>query len=260
MLIAQLSDLHLVAPGARLYGHVDTAAALASAIARVNSLAPRPDLVVFSGDLVNHGRSEEYAHLRAQLAGLACPYGLMPGNHDERAALHAAFPEQAFAGAPLLCQRVDLGELSLLLLDTVIAGAEGGEVGAAQLAWLDAACPPARPAMLFLHHPPFATGIAGMDAIGLAGSERLAGWLERHRNVRALAAGHVHRSVFSLFAGIPVLIAPSPAHQIALDLAAGPSDLAYTLEPGGFLLHRWDGHCITSHVVPVAAAAVHRYD
>ena len=106
------------------------------------------DCVVVSGDLVNHGAAAEYAHLRELLAPLPMRVCLMPGNHDDRAALAAAFAgeaeasplRQAFTGAPLCCQRVDLapadGEaLTLLLLDTVIPGEEGGEVGAAQIDW-----------------------------------------------------------------------------------------------------------------------------
>lgn len=260
MLIAQLSDLHFVVPGQRLYRQIDTAGALVRAVERVNALLPRPDLVVISGDLVANGSVEEYAALRRQLARLVMPFRLLPGNHDDRANLRQVFAEQDFCGEPLLCQRLDLGGLSLLLLDTVIPGEEGGEIGAAQLAWLDAACPAAAPVLLFLHHPPFATGIAGMDVIGLAGADRLAAWLAVHRNVRGIACGHVHRAVFTSFAGVATVIAPAPAHQIALDLDGDPAALAWTLEPGGVLLHRYVNDSLVSHVLPLDTAPVRRYD
>lgn len=259
MLIAQISDPHIVAPGRLLYRQIDTAAALRAAVARLAALRPAADLVVVSGDLVNGGRGAEYAHLRQCLAPLSMPIYLLPGNHDDRRELAAACPEQRFAGAPLCCQRVDVDDLTLLLLDTVIAGEEGGEIAAAQIAWLDAACPAARPVVVFMHHPPFVTGIAGMDALRLAGADLLAVWLKGRDNIRAIACGHVHRAVFTAFAGVPTLIAPSPAHQIALDLGGDPAALAWTLEPGGLLLHRWDGECLVSHVLPVAAAAVTPY-
>jgi Icc protein len=271
MLIAQLSDPHVTAAGRRLYGRVDSGAALRLAVSRIGSLRPSPDCVVVSGDLVSDGRADEYAQLAELLSPLAMPVHLLPGNHDDRRMLASAFAaaparlRQQFAAAPLLCQRIDGpaadGEpLTLLLLDTLVPGEEGGEIGTAQLAWLDTACPAADPALLFLHHPPFSTGIAGMDAIGCRGAERLADWLAAHRNVVALSCGHVHRAVFTRFAGIAATIAPSTAHQIALDLSGDAAALSWTPEPAGFLLHRWIGGALVTHLVPSAAAESVRYD
>lgn len=257
--IVQLSDLHLRAPGRRLYGRVDTAGALVRAIARIDALTPRPDLVVLSGDLTDAGAADEYAHLRERLAALAVPYATMPGNHDDRAGLRAAFPEQPWAAGELAQQRRECDAGDLLLVDTLVPGEEGGAVGAAQLAWLDANARADRDALLFLHHPPVRTGIAGMDAIGLAGADALAAWLTRHPRVRAVFCGHVHRAIFTAFAGRPLAIAPSPAHQMALDLSGDASALAWTMEPGGMLLIDWPaGGEPVAHLLPVAAAAVHR--
>ena len=105
MRIAQLSDLHLVPPPGRLYGRVDTAAALATAVARLLALRPLPDLLLLSGDLVDQGRPEDYAYLARCLAPLPFPYRLMPGNHDSREALMAAFPAQDWA-RPRCHQRI----------------------------------------------------------------------------------------------------------------------------------------------------------
>lgn len=259
--IVQLSDPHIVAPGHLLYGQIDTAALLAAAVARVNSLPFAVEAVVVSGDLVNAGRGEEYAHLAALLAPLRAPWYLMPGNHDAREPLREAFPGQPWTPGPLCCARIPAAAGVLLLLDTVVPGEEGGEVAAAQLAWLDAHCPGDRPAFLFLHHPPFATGIAGMDAIACAGGARLAAWLDAHPQVVALACGHVHRPVFTCFAGRPACIAPSVAHQIALELDGAPDALAWSLEPPGFLVHRWcPGAPPVTHVVAVEDGVVHQYD
>ncbi len=79
MLLAQISDLHIKQPGALAYRRVDTAARLSRTIARLNALAPRPDAVVITGDLVDRGSTEEYLHLKALLAPLELPYWLMVG-------------------------------------------------------------------------------------------------------------------------------------------------------------------------------------
>lgn len=251
MLIAQLSDPHVVAPGTLLYGSINTGALFAAAVRRIAGLDPAPDLVVISGDLVNEGSPQEYAHVRTMLGQLRMPWQVMAGNHDDREQLRAAFPDQGFGNCGLCCAKRTQGDLTLLFLDTTIPGEEGGEVGEAQLAWLDESYDPRRANLLFLHHPPFATGIAGLDAIACRGAGCLAEWLTLHREVRALACGHVHRPIFTNFAGRACVTAPSVAHQIACDLSGKPDVLAWCREPASFLMHRWHEGELVTHVLPV---------
>ena len=89
MIVIQLSDPHIVAPGELLYGRVDTADFLARAVAEINRLDPLPDVAVVTGDLVDHGDPAEYEHLRTLLAPLAMPVFVIPGNHDAREPLRA---------------------------------------------------------------------------------------------------------------------------------------------------------------------------
>src|SRR5260221_7375499 len=96
MLIAQLTDMHIKPPGRRAYGIVDTEAFLRAAVAHLVAQRPAPDVVLLTGDLVDAGLAEEYALLRDILAPISCPIYLIPGNHDDRAALCAAFPDHAY--------------------------------------------------------------------------------------------------------------------------------------------------------------------
>lgn len=254
MRIAQLSDLHL-APSP-LYSGVDPWQALSQALVRVAGLRPCPDLLLLTGDLANDGGVSSYRQLKEALLKAGRPFAVLPGNHDDRQALRAVFSEQAWSHDTLACQRVDCGELSLLLLDTLIPGQDGGEITAAHLTWLDGCCPPQGRVVLGLHHPPFPVGIAGMDAIGCAGGKLLADWLEDHPQVEALLCGHVHRPVTTLFAGRLAMTAPATVHQIALQ--DGP--LAWTSEAGGLLVHDcFTGEPLRSHYLPLTAATVVRY-
>jgi 3',5'-cyclic-AMP phosphodiesterase len=99
MIVVQLSDPHIVAPGDLLYGRVDTAEFLARSVAEVNRLDHVPDVVVITGDLVDHGDPAEYEHLRALLAPLAMPVFVIPGNHDTREPLRAAFAGDGYLPA-----------------------------------------------------------------------------------------------------------------------------------------------------------------
>ena len=51
MIIAQIADLHVVSKDRLCYRQIPTNAQLAEAVAHINNLAPRPDLVIASGDL-----------------------------------------------------------------------------------------------------------------------------------------------------------------------------------------------------------------
>ena len=123
VLIAQISDLHIKPPGSLAYGKVDTAAALERCVAALNEFAPRPDLVVISGDLADTPTAEEYDHLKRLLAPLKLPFVGIPGNHDSRQMMRAAFPRAAFAFASgPLNQRLEIGGLDLVLLDSSVHG------------------------------------------------------------------------------------------------------------------------------------------
>jgi 3',5'-cyclic AMP phosphodiesterase CpdA len=273
-LIAQISDLHVKPPGVLAYRKVDTAAGLARCIAELNRLAPRPDLVVISGDLADTPRAEDYDHLETLLAPLAIPLAAVPGNHDDRALLRAALPDQPYASAdgPLNSLR-QIGDLDVVLVDSSVPGAPHGELDSTTLAWLDTtlAASTTRPALLFLHHPPFVTGIAHMDVQNLRNAADLAAILRRHPRARLVAAGHVHRATLTTFAGIPATICPAPSHAVALDLAHVPAKWSpvrrqghaptpesspppsFRVEPPAFHLHVWIpgepyGSVVTHHV------------
>jgi Icc protein len=257
VLVAQISDLHIKRPGALAYGKVDTAAALVRCIAQLNRFTPRFDLVVVSGDLVDTLAEAEYVHLTRLLAPLEMPFAVIPGNHDARELVRAAFPAQPYAQASgALNLSLAVGPLDLVLIDSSVPGAAHGLLDAATLRWLDAtlAASATRPALIFLHHPPFVTGITHMDRQNLANAQDLSAVLKRHPRVRLIAAGHVHRAALTMFAGIPATICPAPNHAVALDLSEQyPPSL--TVEPPGFHVHAWFAGApygrVVTHLVPI---------
>jgi 3',5'-cyclic AMP phosphodiesterase CpdA len=256
MLIAQISDPHVRVPGRLLYDAIDTGGYLARAV------AARPDVTLITGDLVDAGAPAEYAYLRELLAGLPMPYRLIPGNHDARPALRAAFPDHAYlAVAGGFVQYVDESfPVRLVGLDSLDEGREGGRLCPQRLAWLEAALAeaPPRPTLIFVHHVPFRTGIVHCDAQTFIGAEAFAAIVARYPNVERVVAGHVHRPMQARWAGTLATSCPSTAHQFALDLTPGDK-LDYVLEPPAYQLHTWlaDQGMVT-HTVPIGAYATRR--
>ncbi|KVU43009.1 metallophosphatase [Burkholderia ubonensis] len=254
MLLAQISDLHIKRPGQLAYRRVDTAAALARCIARLNALEPRPDAVLVTGDLVDFGRDDEYAQLRDLLAPLEIPYYLMVGNHDDRAALRRAFADRPeWQDGEFVQYAFDVGAVRVLALDSQVPGASAGDLCDARLAWLAAQLDAARdrPVIVALHHPPFASGIGHMDALRLApaAAAKLDALLRGYPNVERVLCGHVHRTMFARFGGTIASAVPAPAHQVAFDLRDNAPS-AFRLEPPAFAVHRHtpDAGVITHHV------------
>lgn len=257
--ILQLSDLHVVAEGARANGVVDTAAALSRAVATANDLVARTgpvDCVIVTGDLVDHGEPSEYAHLRRLLAPLASPLAVIPGNHDARDALRAAFADlPTMPASGPVNWRLTLGGLALIGLDSLVPGAPAGALSDETLAWLSAQIREldGAPLVVGVHHPPFETGIPFMDRQGMTSPHRLAEVLRAHRGPCLVVSGHVHRTILATGGPVPMAIGPSPAHAVSLDPRADAAP-SFVMEPGGMLLHELrdtaDGPRLVSQVVP----------
>lgn len=248
--IVQLSDTHLLAGGALAYGRIDTVPALHRTAAHLAALGAKVggiDALVITGDLTEHGEPEAFALIAEALKALPFPVHALPGNHDRREALRAAYPAKPAAGP--LDEVVTVGPLRLVLLDDLVEGEPWGALSSAQLDWLDAtlAASAPHPTLVFLHHPPFPTGIAFMDAIGLRDPAPLEAVIRRHGHVQLVGCGHIHRTIVTRWADVPCVVAPGPAHAVALDVSDGATP-SFAMEPGAVLVHRWDGSRLVTHV------------
>lgn len=233
VLLAQLSDLHLCEE----WEGVDPSTRVRRVVAALRALPDRLDGVVVTGDLTDDGSEESYQRVRALLEPLAVPTYVLPGNHDERGRLRAAFDLPGTGEEPInYC--VALGELRIVAFDSIIPGRDPGAYSAEQLRWLDEELSRDvdRPTLLALHHPPLATGLPEWDAINLtvADREAMAAVVAKHPQLRAIAGGHLHRMAAGTLAGCPVFSAPSACLQA---LPAFSDDDVSFVDPPGFALH-----------------------
>ncbi len=209
------------------------------------AMDPRPDVLVVSGDVADHGLSEEYAEARAWLDRWPGPLAVCPGNHDVRDTFVAGLA----IGTRLV---VEAAGSRFVLLDSLVDAddtgrRDEGRLGHDQLTWLDARlADDARPAYVCLHHPPTTIGLELMDPIRLVDGDALAEVLGRHPHVVATLVGHAHTMGATTFAGRPLLIGGGVVSSVTADAEDLPT-LWYDAPPS-FALHLVDGDGrVTTH-------------
>ena len=250
-MLAQLTDPHIKSGRALAYSRVDTAKAFEAAVAHVNGLSPKVDAVIVTGDLTDTGSLSEFSEVRPILDELASPYYVIPGNHDDPRNMKTAFTDHTYLDATgaFVQYVIDDYPLRLVGLDSTVPGSPHGELCSERLDWLDVqlAAAPERDTFIFVHHPPFLTGIDHMDVQNLASADVLFAVLRRHPQVRHVACGHIHRAVDTVIDGIGVSIGPNAAHAVSLDVTPrAPS--SFTVEPPMIRLFRYVNGQLISHL------------
>jgi 3',5'-cyclic-AMP phosphodiesterase len=258
MLIAQISDLHIRPRGVLAYGVVETNASAEAAVNAILRFRPAPDLVLVTGDITDCGLEEEFAIAAELLGRLPMPVYVTPGNHDRRETLRSAFASPGYLPktGPLNFV-IAAPPVRVIALDSLVEGESFGVLSEPTLDFLEESLSAGlqTPTIVMLHHPPALSGIGHMDEIRLlGGAERLEAILRRHPTVERVLCGHHHRAIQHRFGGTICQIAPSVAHQVALDLTPdAPSQ--FVLEPPAMLVHLWiDGVGLVTHLAPIARA------
>lgn len=252
MLIAQITDIHLGfepdTPGEFNRQRLDRT------VAAIRALAPRPDLLLATGDLIDRGDTDSYERLREALEGLPFPVYMALGNHDDRANFKAVFPHYDYVDG-FLQYVIETPALRLLVLDTLEEGRHGGAFCETRAKWLadrlDEA--PDKRTLIVQHHPPVEVGIAWMNTDPAEPwVARLAACLHGRPNVVGMVCGHIHRAITTHWEDLVVATCPSTAPQVALDLRPIDPDTPdqrklIIADPPGYALHWWNGRELITH-------------
>jgi len=203
--LAQLSDTHIVGEaGGRSFGQ-DSAASLAAV---VDSFPVRPDVAVITGDLAEDGSIEAYRKTRALTCALADELHVVDGNHDDRAHMGEVFGARDDVRVVPLTAR-----WTMVLVSSQWPGHDIGRIGPETLDDLDHALARARQhTVVSLHHPPAST--CDNPYCGIVNAAEAMRVLRRHRHVRAVLSGHLHRAFDHVHDGIRFLGAPSTCVQL----------------------------------------------
>ncbi len=242
MILAQLTDTHVVRPGSTYFG-VDTTAYLHDAIDALQRLDPAPDAVIITGDLVNFGHADEYARFAEIVSAIRMPYFVVPGNHDNRDRMREALPESTYGASTQERVRFAIDDFAVRLigLDATAPPWPGAALDDASLSWLEEtlASKPGVPTILCVHQPPFRTGLHYLDVLGFGGLGRLRRTLARYPNVGRVISGHIHCVRAGYVGPARALSAPSTAPQVVPELFERRA-FALRRELPGFAVHVWD--------------------
>jgi Icc protein len=221
MRIVQISDSHISR------NHPARATELKACVQHINALDPQPDVVVHTGDISHDGFAEEYAVARQILDDLAAPYLVLAGNRDKRQELIRAFSDGDHIRLDMefVQYSVERFEVRLIIVDTVSGTSNKGRLCQTRLAHIERMLlqDTSRPAVLFLHHPPFEVSVAP-DPFQYETWEEvkaLEGLIAQHSQIRGVFCGHVHQNIESAIGAVRA----TTVTCIATDLRKGKAVL-----------------------------------
>ena len=251
MLVAQISDTHLIAPGGPGRFGEEKLIALEKCIEAINNLDTLPDVVIHTGDLSDNGSSEELLLAKKYLDKLVVPYYVTPGNKDCADKLIEVFAEQlgdVVIGGPIT-YLVDNLPIKLASLDTTTSLDNRGLLDFKKIAAIDKVLSMHQddPVIIFSHHPPFNLSSENSPHFEFVSknSIKLFGELvDRHSQIVALFCGHFHRSIRKSMGLFDANIAPPVCNLIDYSSTkTGPNHI------GNFQLHNFGkGYEFTTEV------------
>lgn len=241
MLIAQITDTHIIAPDPAEPKSLQRMRALAQFVAHINGLPEKPDLVIHTGDVTHGGAPELYDIVKSVMGRLSMPVFFAAGNRDNRANLVEGLKELGGAGLTdgFVIYSIDGFPVRLIAMDTQSREHNIGTTCSVRLTALDAMLKEAQdtPTALFMHHPPFEVTTSKhpfqFDDKTLA--EAFLALVASHRQVVHMFCGHAHRPFSVDLGGCAATVAPS----LPADNRIGEYEGGFKTEPL-YQLHRWN--------------------
>ncbi|MGB0844281.1 MAG: phosphodiesterase, partial [Alphaproteobacteria bacterium] len=103
----------------------------------------------------------------------------------------------------------------VVALDMHKTGSDAGEFCQERYDWLGSVLKAnsQKPAILFMHHHPMPLGLPMQDTENMQNGEEFLEFVSKHKNVKQLCIGHVHRAITGNVKGIPFATMKSVLYQ-----------------------------------------------
>lgn len=209
LVLVQITDSHLLADPEGCLLEVNTDHSLRGVLDDIKRRETHIDILLATGDIAQDGSIQAYQRFLQHVAGINAPLHGLPGNHDDRDNLRAAWQDGV---EPV----IDLGNWRIIMLDSSLPGSNAGHLAESQLAMLQAAATQVhdRHVLVAVHHNPVPMGCGWLDSMTIDNGDALINCIGQLPNVRCLLWGHVHQEYDQVHQYNPV-------HQ--LRLIASPS-------------------------------------
>ena len=232
LLIAQVTDIHLLASVKEELLGLSTEKSFEAIVESLKERSPQPDLLLLTGDLSQDESVESYQRLQEKLKPLSIPSYWLPGNHDKPQVMQEILQETPISSD----KAFQAGGWQFLLLDSTVAGEVHGYLSPKTLSWLESQLEKAQhcPTIISLHHPPLSVNSDWIDRTKLQNAEELFSIIDRYPQVRLVVFGHVHQEFDRWHRGVGYVASPSTSVQFKPNCDYFCLD---DIEPGFRLLH-----------------------
>ena len=219
MRIAQITDIHLTECDDDTMFGIDTGESLRQVLAAINSLTPKPSLIIASGDLVENANATSYNRLKSILKAVDIPVYVLPGNHDDLDAMKQYLPCET-----IFCQsKIELDGWSVLFVNSTIKGEHHGVVSTEQQILLEQNLKSGKtqPTLVALHHPT----INSCPSFGcqLDKRDEFVAYLKNQPLIKVVIAGHTHLAAEDITADLAQYTTPSTFAQVTHSESADPT-------------------------------------
>lgn len=233
---AWAADTHICGDADASQSGFQPARQLERAVSEMRQFGPSGVLV--NGDLAwSLGQCVDYERLLGIMHPLAMQTALVlaVGNHDDRGNLLACLANRSDPAPQWLAAVVEQPPFRLIALDSSIdAQTVGGEIGGAQLAWLEdeLEAEPRAPTIIFLHHP------GESSSEGCSDFSDLVRLVQPRRCVQAVVTAHDHEYCVGQVGGVhhvrlPAVGFPFEEHTPTGWIAAVPGGAGIELQLQG---------------------------
>lgn len=244
MIIAQISDTHIVPKGQewKSLPKTQVASRLKLIVDNLNALNSKPDVVLLTGDAIDDAGIEGYNHLKEILKPLSIPLYIIPGNHDSREDMRAAFQHESYMPSDgFIHYVIDDHPVRLVALDTVIPNECHGMLCRERIDWLKHVLQKtlSKPTLIFMHHPLIKIGQKLLDKVKCFTPDDFENLMQSFPNIIGILSGHYHKSCATIFGGTLCFVAPSVAPVHYFEKASDEGTKVIELVRPSFVLHKW---------------------
>lgn len=218
-IIIQITDTHLMDQPETEFVQINPEQNFHAVIDDLLQRFPHIDALIHTGDLAQIANPETYTRYQNYMQKLGIPFFQIPGNHDDL----AHFPFHTPDPIPTV---IELGEWSIILLNSAVQGQTDGWIQTEQLQHLKQILEQQldKNIILACHHHPFAMKSHWIDQHKLKNTEEFIHILEHFKHIKAVIYGHVHQDSKHVWNGISFLSTPATcvqfkplSHNFALD-------------------------------------------